>query len=225
MKTKIVLSKPNVVAVVSTESDLAQAVKLNKTDVDAVEIRVDTGLRHLRSWLPEIRLPIILTVRDYHEGGLIKLSLLQRAHLFLEYLPFASLVDIELRQIQDPLFRSVIRKARKKGIGIIGSYHDFKGVPSGKRRAELLRVARRYRCAVLKLAVTLKNRQQFLSLNRFMDEAREHIPVSMMSMGKLGRETRPLFAERGSVLNYGYITKPSATGQWQAQLLKLRIEQ
>jgi 3-dehydroquinate dehydratase len=107
---KIDLLKPNVVAVVSSEADLAQAIEFKKTDADFVEIRVDAGLGRLTPWLPKIKLPIIITVRDKSEGGFESLAPWQRAHLFLEYLPFASFIDIELKQIHDPEFKQVIQE-------------------------------------------------------------------------------------------------------------------
>ena len=49
------------------------------------------------------------------------------------------------------------------------------------------------------------------------------IPLSVMGMGRFGRVSRLLFAQAGSVLNYGYLDKPNASGQWEATLLKKRI--
>ena len=44
-----------------------------------------------------------------------------------------------------------------------------------------------------------------------------------MGMGRLGKISRLLLAQAGSVLNYGYLDQPNASGQWEATLLKKRL--
>jgi 3-dehydroquinate dehydratase-1 len=46
-----------------------------------------------------------------------------------------------------------------------------------------------------------------------------------MGMGALGKVSRLVFAEAGSVLNYGYLDRPNASGQWEATLLKQRLKE
>jgi 3-dehydroquinate dehydratase-1 len=46
-----------------------------------------------------------------------------------------------------------------------------------------------------------------------------------MGMGALGKVSRLLFARAGSVLNYGYLDQPNASGQWEATLLKERLKE
>jgi 3-dehydroquinate dehydratase len=44
-----------------------------------------------------------------------------------------------------------------------------------------------------------------------------------MGMGRFGKISRLLLAQTGSVLNYGYLDRPNASGQWEAVLLKKRL--
>jgi 3-dehydroquinate dehydratase len=45
-----------------------------------------------------------------------------------------------------------------------------------------------------------------------------------MGMGPLGAAARPLMAEAGSLLNYGFLgTTPTAPNQWPAGLLKATL--
>ena len=54
----------------------------------------------------------------------------------------------------------------------------------------------------------------------------EHrVALSVMGMGRFGKISRLLFAQAGSVLNYGFLHSPQVTGQWPARLLKKRIEE
>ena len=49
------------------------------------------------------------------------------------------------------------------------------------------------------------------------------MPLSVMGMGRFGKISRLLLAQAGSVLNYGYLDRPNASGQWEARLLKSRL--
>ena len=44
-----------------------------------------------------------------------------------------------------------------------------------------------------------------------------------MGMGTFGKISRLLLAQAGSVLNYGYLDQPNASGQWEAVLLQKRL--
>ena len=46
-----------------------------------------------------------------------------------------------------------------------------------------------------------------------------------MGMGPLGKVSRLLFAQLGSVLNYGFLHEAQVSGQWEATLLKQRLSE
>jgi len=46
------------------------------------------------------------------------------------------------------------------------------------------------------------------------------LPLAVMGMGGLGFGSRILFAQCGSVLNYGWLHRPNVPGQWSALELK-----
>jgi 3-dehydroquinate dehydratase-1 len=46
-----------------------------------------------------------------------------------------------------------------------------------------------------------------------------------MGMGRFGKVSRLLLAQAGSVLNYGYLDRPNASGQWEATILKQRLKE
>ena len=54
---------------------------------------------------------------------------------------------------------------------------------------------------------------------------RPPLPLSVMGMGPYGKMSRLLFARVGSVLNYGYLHRPNASGQWEARVLKARVSE
>jgi 3-dehydroquinate dehydratase-1 len=46
------------------------------------------------------------------------------------------------------------------------------------------------------------------------------LPLAVMAMGRFGKVSRLLFAQAGSVLNYGYLATANAPGQWPAARLR-----
>ncbi len=52
---------------------------------------------------------------------------------------------------------------------------------------------------------------------------KQPLPLSVMGMGRFGKISRLLLAQAGSILNYGYLDRPNASGQWEARLLKCRL--
>ncbi len=46
---------------------------------------------------------------------------------------------------------------------------------------------------------------------------KQPLPLSVMGMGRFGKISRLLLAQAGSVLNYGYLDRPNASGQWEAR--------
>src|ERR1700682_945136 len=65
---------------------------------------------------------------DLFELRLDRLSIERRRELLMRFLPRARYVDLELRSAKS--LRAVLDLARKKRIGRIISFHDFKNTPS-----------------------------------------------------------------------------------------------
>ena len=188
-----------------------------------LEIRVDAfapGLAPLLRALPRLRVPLVITVRHPAEGGANRLSLARRRALFAEFLPFATLIDIELRAAAQ--LAATIAEARSRGAQVIISDHHFKAMPSA---AQLWRTIHRAHssggdiCKVAARAETPAALAKLLSLFN----ARPPLALSVMGMGRFGKISRLLLAQAGSVLNYGYLDQPNASGQWEATLLKKRL--
>ena len=47
--------------------------------------------------------------------------------------------------------------------------------------------------------------------------------LARVGSAKEGRLLALLLAQAGSVLNYGYLDRPNASGQWEARVLKARL--
>lgn len=209
-----------VVATVHTSGGLRIATRLRAGEVDILELRIDAladELNAVRRILPELGLPVLLTVRHPAEGGIGNLSSGSRRALFREFLPWASLVDVELRSAKE--MREVIAVAKSQGTAVVLSNHHFRSTPSPGRMLGLQRGAFSVGADVFKLAVLTSDARALARLLEFSGR-RSPGPRAMMGMGKFGQVSRLALASAGSALNYGYLDRPNAPGQWEARELK-----
>jgi len=215
--------RPRVVATVHSPASLREALKLERGSVDFVELRVDhfaSDSRPLLRAAGRIACPLLVTVRHPAEGGAARLSLGEREALYSQFLPFASVVDIELRSIK--ALASMAGRVRSIGASLLLSSHHFKSTPSPAKLAEIASQAADAGADVFKLAAMARRPGDIGSLLGLLAPGRR-VPVSVMAMGPLGRVSRLLFAQCGSVLNYGYLHRPNASGQWEARVLGERL--
>ncbi len=223
------LSGPLVVATVHSSAGVRLAAGLRRRDVDVLEIRVDAlagKLAELRTLLAKTKLPILLTVRHPAEGGIGNLSAASRKKLLGEFLPAATFLDVELCSVA--AMRDVIAAAKARGIRVVISDHHFRRSPTlAQMRARRLR-AFAAGADIFKLACLADEAASVARLIDFVSE-KKCGPLAVMGMGKLGQVSRLVLACAGSVLNYGYLDRPNAPGQWEARELKallgkLRVE-
>ena len=220
-----VLSSGAVVATVHSPKGLQLARRARVSDADFLELRVDAFARNptqldvLAHLAPKLVLPLILTVRHPREGG-ADLPASERRELFLRFLPHAAMVDVELRAVRE--MAAVLEKARAHHVRIVLSHHDFQKTPKLVTLRALAQEAYTAGAAIFKLAATAQTPRDLAILLTFLaDETR---PLAVMAMGEtLGKISRLLFAQTGSVLNYGFLDRANASGQWPAKLLKKRL--
>ena len=214
------MSKPLVVATVHSPAGMRLAETLGPDEVDLLELRGDAlagSLAEVRRFLKKSRLPVLLTVRHPAEGGIGNLSLRHRRELFRELLPAAALLDVELRSVA--ALREEIASARERGIGVVVSDHHFQRTPTLPQMRERRRRAFAEGADVFKLACLADDAASVARLLDFASE-RKAGPVAVMGMGKFGQVSRLVLACAGSILNYGYLDRPNAPGQWEARELK-----
>ncbi|MEM0895866.1 MAG: type I 3-dehydroquinate dehydratase [Verrucomicrobiota bacterium] len=187
-----------------------------------LEVRLDAfksvDVNFLKS-LEVSGLPLLFTARDPLEGGLHDLSSDQREQLLLLALPFATLVDIEIRNMEK--MNALVAKARRSNVSIVGSFHDFETFPS----EAIQNVLRNDSGAdIVKVAVHVESEEQLAELEAVFAARSSSLPIAIMGMGPKGRESRLRALRWGSVLNYGYLGKPNAPGQWSARELRTYLE-
>jgi 3-dehydroquinate dehydratase I len=224
MRNFTLLAQCNTVATAHTLDGLNAATMLKVADVDVVEVRLDALATHLDAverLIRKIRIPVLITARHPAEGGIGKLSASQRAAMYHRFLPYATLLDIELRSAS--AMKEVCKSARTQGVKLVLSHHNFKSTPPLKTLLELARKAATLDADIFKVATMTSKASELARLVEFAN-AKSPIKCATMGMGKFGQVSRLTLALAGSVLNYGYLHKANAPGQWEARELKALLK-
>lgn len=188
--------------------------------------KLEEMLERLRGELGE--LPLLVTFRTKEEGGEQSIG----AEAYAEFLRTvlasgqADLIDVELFR-GEALLRDICEEARKKGIRVIASSHDFEKTPAKEEIIE--RLTRMQDCGadLLKLAAMPRDAGDVLTLLSATWEMKEQYakqPVVTMSMGAKGVVSRLAGEVFGSVMTFGSAGVASAPGQVSVPELKMALE-
>lgn len=220
------MTRRNVVAAAHSLAGLRIASKLEATDVDVVEIRLDALLAdgltqaEITNAIGRIGLPLLITARRSSEGGIGALTLPRRSELLEFFAPHAALVDIELRSAA--ALSTLITDFRSQGIRIVISSHHLNRTPSLSDLLDSQRRAIHAGADIFKLATLAPTPRELARLLEF-SATPATCPHAVMGMGEFGKVSRLALAKAGSVLNYGYLDTPNAPGQWEARELRQLI--
>lgn len=220
-----------VIGTIHSPGSLKAAAALAPEAVDLLELRVDAfvaggerRLERLKREAAALQFPLVVTVRDAKEGGAAaEIPTTERQRLHREFLPLATLIDLELRNAHRS--KRLISEARSAGRGVILSCHDFQRTPSLPVLRQLATKAVEAGASVFKLATTASTPQEFATLLSFLSEVTEdrelgQVAYSVMGMGAFGKVSRLALGRAGSVLNYGFLHRAQVPGQWPAEELK-----
>src|SRR4030095_7207381 len=205
MARRSIRRHPQVVGVIASRIDLERALRMHRPP-DLFELRLDrlAGLAdQVENVLPKLRAPLIVTARDPHEGGAIKLRLRQRRDLLARFLNHADYMDVELRSAC--ALRSLLKLAYNKSVRRIISFHNFKSTPSARILAAKARAARSHGADIFKVATRTDTPIELGRLLEFMISSRLDLALAVMGIGKLGAISRVLLARAGSVLIYASV--------------------
>lgn len=210
-RRRVKIERPGIVGVIATPADLDRALRI-RNPPDFFELRLDfLGESLDEEKLSRLRRPLIITARDPREGGANNLSIRKRRNLLGRFLPHAAFLDIELRTAH--ALRSTIDLARKRNAGLLLSFHDFDSTPSLGSLCTMARKARSLGAVVFKVATRTDTPEQLARLLAFAAKADVDLPLSVMGIGKLGRQSRRELMRRGSILNYAHLGRSSIPGQ------------
>jgi len=204
-----------------------EAAAILRLDPDLLEWRID-AYAHARDiddsldTLAELRkqihdTPLIFTCRIHSEGGLNNLASDQRRCLLAEAIKTGDLdmVDVELCNDAD-FVQPILETARRFGVRVILSYHNFETTPGEAFILKMLLKAQDLGADIAKVAVMPKEYQDVLTLLNATLKARQQglkIPAITMSMGPHGRLSRIAGGLFGSDITFACGNSPSAPGQ------------
>jgi 3-dehydroquinate dehydratase I len=189
---------------------------------DWLEIRLDALVPPAASWQHLADRPLLLTVRDAAEGGRRRLHPDERARLFLQFLPQASFLDLEIASLAK--LARVLAAARRARVGLVASFHDFDGTPTVRKLTVLAGKAVDAGAEVFKVATTTNEPVALARLLEFIG-TEKRLPVAAMGMGELGLVSRLSLAAAGSILNYVSLGSAAVRGQWPAELFRRRWQE
>ena len=202
------------VGVVASRAALAGAARLRRPP-DFFELRLDAlrgSLGEVARTIPALRAPLILTARHPREGGLGKLATGARRTLLLRFLEHAAFVDLELRSVRQ--FQPLLEELRRRHIGLIISYHNFRETPPPGQLHRLTKSVAAFQPAIVKIATRTDTPAQLARLvSFFMESQGTAIPIAAMGMGKFGLASRQQLDRLGSALTYVALAEANAEGQ------------
>lgn len=207
--------KPVVIGTILDHAFLASA-RAEDLPCDLVEVRLD-GFQELSGWsqraerLERSGKPILATIRLGIEGGHWHKADEERAPIFDEALRTVSGIDIELQSRMASAYGSKARSLQKL---CIVSHHDFQRTPPLPALEEIVRRGQEIG-SVVKIASMINAPSDIEVLRKLLSGDWE-VPLCLIGMGPLGRETRLRFPNEGSCLAYGYLDTPGAPGQYSA---------
>ncbi|MBL9114660.1 MAG: type I 3-dehydroquinate dehydratase [Verrucomicrobiaceae bacterium] len=228
-KNLLLSTSPLTVGVVSDAAVLErfcnEPPNVKEAACDLVELRLDLLEMPIKAILDacdHLARPILFTARHPAEGGKGPESDAERAAMLEPFLDKAALIDLELRSV--PGMAGLISKARSRGVGVVGSFHDFQATPADDVLAGAREFAETAGIDAVKLAVFLNSAGDLI---RLMNQTiyKRRLPIATMGMGPLGRMSRVALAKIGSLLNYGFLGNSNAPGQWPAPRLKEILSQ
>ena len=198
------------------EENLEQ-YRRNRLYVSILELRIDLLLKDELGKVPffpeKVDLPVILTCRRKSDGGAYIDSERHRFSLMENSAKGNfSYVDLE-DDVKRPSFE---QELTQRGIKIIRSYHDFKGIPSDLFH----RVSRiGAKGEIPKLAVTPNSILDLITLFRMEQELVSVKEKIIVGMGDVGVPSRILYKRLGSMLTF-CSENSIAPGQIPARMMK-----
>lgn len=226
---KVILGRTPIVVGTINDSEVNSGKIKDKIfkKIDIVEIRIDRfkdiSSDYITSVVKKldksISNPLIATIRSKKEGGEKAITDDTRYEILKNIVQYIDCVDVE---INSKLFKRLSSFFHYKKKIVIASYHNFSNKPNNAKLEKILAKGKKGGADIVKIAVMVNSRDDLAKLIDFTIRNRKKYIV-MIAMGDIGRISRILNPILGSLLTYGYVITPSATGQPSADEIISRL--
>lgn len=168
--------------------------------------------------------PLLVTCRDYAEGGCHELPQTMRIALLQALIKTGQIdfVDVEF-SVGKAALASVLTAAHHQGVYLIASYHDFTRTPTTAALIDKYLQLQKTGADIIKIAVMPQEPQDVLNLLAatltFSSEAAQ-VPVVAIAMSALGMISRLAGSAFGSAITFASGHAASAPGQLPFEQLK-----
>ena len=229
-------SPTKIVGVIASAED-ARIVQANPQAADLYEFRADLAysnpeVENAVKMLRERGKEIILTVRDYREGGGKPQGIMERIAVFEHYILLADFIDIEIAWLT--AFGEPFQAFRKRhGVKIIASSHYFyDAAPDVLALEKIFAGSVSAAVDVLKIVASLETDQKLSAFTKDINSVKERyeswcgIKIVLKAMCKTCIPNPGIsFAARPNAFVYGYLARPSTVGQWQVSTLRDKLRE
>jgi 3-dehydroquinate dehydratase type I len=204
------------IAVPLTDLDVRHHAEEASKLADLFELRVDEfrnrDPNHAREVVRQARhhhRPLLCTVRAREEGGAGDLPDSERLTL---YTAMASGVDAFDVEIAASIRDQVVSLAHDDRKPVIASFHDFVRTPSYDELTRLIDEAKEAGVDVVKITTEARDASD---VDRLLGLLRAHRNKNLIviAMGAYGTVSRVFFPLFGSLITYGFLNQPNASGQ------------
>ncbi|MBA7608411.1 3-dehydroquinate dehydratase [subsurface metagenome] len=205
------------------ETMRASVARAINQGADLIELRID-GLHDSTGWekLLPVKVPVILTNRPEREGGGFKGDENKRVEVLLQGIARGvSCIDIEF-STPEPLRERVMSQAKKSGIAVLMSHHDFSLTPSIEVLTDMAKRLVGAGCDLAKIVTFAGDRKDALRILDFLAQVQDEVAVPLIAfaMGDAGRITRIAAPVFGSPIVYAAAGEATAPGQFDVATMK-----
>ncbi len=195
---------------------------------DLIELRID-GLHDSAGWekLLPVKVPVILTNRPEREGGGFRGDENKRIEVLLQGIAQGvSCVDIEL-STPEPLRERVVSQAKKSGVAVLMTHHDFSLTPSIEVMIDIARRLAGAGCDLAKIVTFAEGTKDVLRMLDFLAQVQDEVavPIIAFAMGDAGKITRIAAPMFGSPIVYAAAGEATAPGQLDVATTKRLLDE
>jgi len=196
---------------------------------DVVEIRLDSLSRpEVEPFKKNLTRPLLFTNRPTWEGGLFKGSEGERIALLLKAIESdCALVDLELKTTGELRAELLDVLLEHPQTGLIISWHDFSGTPSGDELSGILQQQIESGAHIGKIVTTANDYNDVLRVLNLQAIAKENnFPLIAFCMGQVGMISRLATLKLGGYMTYASPDggDETAPGQMPVSLISEMLE-